>query len=64
MARAEVIRDIAPDADIHLVRVLGQTSLENAVDWAIREDVDFISMSLPFFNESFMMEPNHQRHDG
>ena len=53
LACAEVIRDVAPEATIHLVRVLGQTSLENAVDWAIREDVDFISMSLSFFNESF-----------
>ena len=53
LACAEVIRDIAPAAEIHLVRVLGQTSLENAVDWAIRADVDFISMSLSFFNESF-----------
>ena len=49
----EVIRDIAPGSDIHLVRVLGQTSLENAVDWAIREDIDFISMSLLLPNESF-----------
>ena len=53
IACAEVIKDIAPDAEIHLVRVLGQTSLENAIDWAIREDIDFISMSLSFFNESF-----------
>ncbi len=53
IACAEIIRDIAPKAELHLVRVLGQTSLENAVDWAIREDIDFISMSLSFFNESF-----------
>ena len=53
VACAEVVRDLAPDVELHLVRVLGQTSLENAVDWAIREDIDFISMSLSFFNESF-----------
>lgn len=53
IACAEVIRDLAPNVDLHLVRVLGQTSLENAVDWAIREDIDFIAMSLSFFNESF-----------
>lgn len=53
VACAEVIEDIAPEADLHLVRVLGLTSLENAVDWAIREEVDFISMSLSFFHESF-----------
>jgi len=53
IACAEIIRDVAPEADLHLVRVLGLTSLENAVDWAVREQVDFISMSLSFFNESF-----------
>ena len=53
LACTEVIRDVAPDADIHVLRVLGLTSLENAVDWAIREDIDIISMSLSFFNESF-----------
>lgn len=53
MACAEVVRDIAPKADLHLVRVNGQTTLENAIDWAIREEVDLISMSLSFFGESF-----------
>jgi len=52
VACAEVIRDIAPDADLYLVRVTSLTSLENAVAWAIREDIDIISMSLSFFNES------------
>ena len=53
IACAEVIKDIAPKANIHLVRAAGVTSLENAVAWAIREDIDIISMSLSFFNESF-----------
>lgn len=52
-ACAEVIRDIAPDAELHLVRVNGRTTLENAVDWAIREGIDVVSMSLSFFNTSF-----------
>jgi len=52
IACAEVIRDIAPEAELYLVRVTGLTSLENAVDWAIREEIDLISMSLSFFNES------------
>lgn len=52
-ACAEVIRDIAPDAELHLVRVNGQTTLENAADWAIREGIDVISMSLSFYNASF-----------
>ncbi|MGC6509389.1 MAG: S8 family peptidase [Myxococcota bacterium] len=53
VACAEIVRDIAPEAEIHVVRVNGQTTLENAVDWAIRNDIDFISMSLSFFGESF-----------
>ena len=52
VACAEVIHDIAPDAELHLVRVTSLTSLENAVEWAIQEDIDVISMSLSFFNES------------
>lgn len=50
---AEVIHDIAPEAELHLVRVSGRTSLENAVAWAIREDIDLISMSLSYYNGSF-----------
>ena len=52
-ACAEVIRDIAPDVELYLVRVNGRTTLENAVDWAIREDIDLVSMSMSFFNSSF-----------
>ena len=44
---------VAPDADLHLVRVNGMTSFENAVDWAIREEIDIISMSMSFYNASF-----------
>ena len=39
-ACTEIINDIAPQSDVHLVRVNGLTSLENAVEWAIREDID------------------------
>lgn len=52
-ACAQVIRDIAPGVELHLVRVNGETTLENAVDWAVREGIDIISMSLSFFNTSF-----------
>lgn len=50
---AEVVRGVAPDAELYLVRVNGVTTLENAVEWAIREEIDVISMSLAFFNSSF-----------
>lgn len=53
VACAEVIHDVAPGAELHLVRVNGLTSLENAVDWAVREGIDLVSMSLSYFNESF-----------
>lgn len=53
IACAEVIAAVAPDAELHLVRVNGLTALENAVEWAIREEVDLISMSMSFFSESF-----------
>ena len=53
IACAEVIQAIAPGADIHLVRVNGLTALENAVAWAVREDIDLVSMSMSFFSESF-----------
>ena len=53
VACAEIVASIAPDAEIHLVRVSGLTTLENAVDWAVREGIDVVSMSLSYFNESF-----------
>ena len=53
IACAQIIRSVAPEAELHVVRVNGQTTLENAVAWAIREEVDVISMSLSFFQRSF-----------
>lgn len=53
IACAETIRDIAPDAELHLVRANGLTTFENAAAWAVREQVDFVSMSLSFFSNSF-----------
>lgn len=53
LACAEVIHDLAPGAELHLVRVNGLTSLENATAWAAREGIDVVSMSLSFFGESF-----------
>lgn len=50
---AEIVRDVAPLAELHLVRVSGLTALENAVDWAIRHEIDVISLSMGFYNSSF-----------
>lgn len=52
-ACAEVVRALAPDAELHLVRVNALTTFENAVDWAIRNDIDVISMSMSYYNDSF-----------
>jgi hypothetical protein len=53
VACAETVRDVAPGVELHLVRVNGLTTMENAVDWAVREHIDLISMSMSFFSESF-----------
>jgi subtilisin family serine protease len=50
---AEAVRAVAPEADLHLVRVNSTTMFDAAVDWAIREGVDVISMSMSFFNLNF-----------
>ena len=52
-ACAEIVRDVAPEAELHLVRVNGFTMFENAARWAIRNDIDVISMSMSFYNDSF-----------
>jgi hypothetical protein len=52
-ACAEVVHDLAPEAELHLVRVNGLTSFENGVRWAIREGIDLISLSMSFYNDSF-----------
>jgi subtilisin family serine protease len=53
IACSETIRDIAPDVELHLVRANGLTTFENAAAWAVREEIDFVSMSLSFFGNSF-----------
>lgn len=53
IACAEVVHDVAPGAELALVRINGRTTLENAVAWAIREDVDVVSLSMAFLAGSF-----------
>lgn len=53
VACAQVIRDVAPGVELALVRVNGTTTFENAVDWAVREEIDLVSMSMSFFNNSW-----------
>ena len=42
---AEVIHDVAPDAELLLVNYLDDFEFEDAVDWSIEQDVDVISHS-------------------
>lgn len=52
-ACAETVRTIAPDVELHLVRANTFTMYENAVDWAIREGVDLVTLSMSYYNDSF-----------
>ncbi|NCG18061.1 MAG: S8 family serine peptidase [Rhodobacterales bacterium] len=51
-ACAEAVRDIAPEVGLFLVRTNSVTGLENAVNWAVRHEIDVISMSMSFYNET------------
>lgn len=45
-ACAEIVHDIAPDAEIHLYKVGNLVSLENAKDRAVDERLDIVTVSL------------------
>ena len=47
-AVAELIHDVAPEADLIFLTILEQKDFPNAVSWCIDNDVDIVSMSLGF----------------
>ena len=47
-ACAEIVADMAPDAQLYLAKVSRTLDLERAVNWLISQNVDVISMSLAF----------------
>ena len=49
-AVAEIIHDMAPDAQLYLVNFNTFTEFSNAVNWLITEQVDVISFSIGWFN--------------
>jgi subtilisin family serine protease len=49
-ACAEIIHDMAPDAQLYLLQVSTDTDLGQAVDYAIAQGVDVISTSLAWLN--------------
>ena len=52
-ACAEIVREVAPGAELHLVRSNGVTAFENAAQWAIREEIDVVTLSMSYMNNSF-----------
>jgi hypothetical protein len=42
---AEIVHDVAPDAELYLVNFSDEVELENAVDWLIAQHVDIVNTS-------------------
>ncbi|HRV92716.1 MAG TPA: S8 family serine peptidase [Anaerolineae bacterium] len=49
-ACAEIVHDMAPDAQLYLVKIGTGLDLEEAVNWLINQKVDIISTSLGWYN--------------
>jgi hypothetical protein len=49
-ACAEIVHDIAPDAQLYLVNFDTSIDLNEAIDWLILQEVDVISFSIAYFN--------------
>jgi len=52
-ASAEVVHDMAPDANLVLMKVADEVDLENAIDRAIQMGVDVVNHSVAWFNTNF-----------
>ncbi len=52
-AVAEIVHDMAPNAQLLLMKVADEVGLENAVDEAIRQGVQIINHSVAWFNTNF-----------
>ncbi|HWR26343.1 MAG TPA: S8 family serine peptidase, partial [candidate division Zixibacteria bacterium] len=52
-AVAEIVYDVAPDAQLYLINSDTEIEFANAVDYAISQDVDVISMSMGFLPGPF-----------
>ena len=49
-ACAEIVHDIAPDATLYLAKVNTDIDLQEAVNWALAQNVNIISTSLGWYN--------------
>ncbi len=52
-AVAEIIHDVAPDAQLYLIKIANEVDLDNAVTYCISEGVHIINHSLGWFNTNF-----------
>lgn len=52
-ASAEMVLDVAPEADLYLAAISNSVGYRNALDWAIENDADVVTMSL-----GFLAQPN------
>jgi subtilisin family serine protease len=48
-ACAEIVHDMAPDAELHLLKVLYEDEIYEALDYCMENDIDIISLSLSTF---------------
>ncbi len=48
-ACAEIIHDMAPQAELHLLKVTDEVDIHEALDYCIKNDIDIISLSLGTF---------------
>ncbi|MBI1729687.1 PKD domain-containing protein [Candidatus Acetothermia bacterium] len=52
-AVTEIVHDMAPDAQIYLMKVADEVDLENAVDQAISQGVQIVNHSVGWFNTNY-----------
>jgi PKD repeat protein/subtilisin family serine protease len=52
-AVAEIVQDMAPNAQLFLMKIADEVDLENAVDLAIQQGVQIINHSVGWFNTNF-----------
>jgi len=52
-ACAEIVHDVAPEAELYLINYYSVAELDAAVQWAISQGVQVISHSVGWFNQSF-----------
>ncbi|MGC9530335.1 MAG: PKD domain-containing protein [Candidatus Bipolaricaulaceae bacterium] len=52
-AVAEIVYDVAPQAQLYLIKIGNEVDLDNAVSYCISEGVDIINHSLGWYNTNF-----------